>query len=127
MAKDRDRSRKAGLMAAGAGAAVGAAGAGKYLAFSEELIKIAEDRRDRAREAARHSLAAGAGTAAGVAAADILAGQLAKRRPDLVPVIKSRAARYGVPGLMAAGSVYASHKYKKNVDDALQRMVGGDE
>jgi hypothetical protein len=97
-----------------------------FTAFSDELQKIAQDdKRDRIRDAARHSVAAGAGTAAGIAAADVLASQVAKRYPQLAPALQSKAARYGVPGLLAAGSVYASHKYKKNVDDALQRAVGG--
>lgn len=97
----------------------------QFSSFVDEMAKIAEE--DKTREAIRHSLAAGAGTGAGIAGADLLAGQLAKRHPKLIPVIQSKAARYGVPGMMAAGSVYASHKYKKNVDDALQRMVGGDQ
>ena len=95
-----------------------------FSSFGDELVKIAEDKREKLREAARHSLAAGLGTAGGIAAADLLASQLAKRKPHLIPVLQSKAMRYGVPGLMAAGSVYASQKYKKNVDDALQRIAG---
>lgn len=96
-----------------------------FTSFSDELMKIAEDKRDRVREAARHSVAAGLGTAGGIAAADLVASQVAKKYPHLLPAFQSKAVRYGVPGLLAAGSVYASHKYKKNVDEALQRAVGG--
>lgn len=95
-----------------------------FTSFSDELVKIAQsDRKDRLREAARHSIAAGLGTAGGIAAADLTASHVAKKYPHLAPMLQSKAARYGVPGLLAAGSVYASHKYKKNVDDALQRAV----
>jgi len=97
-----------------------------FAAFSDELVKIAEDsKKERLREAARHSLAAGAGTAAGIAGADLLASQVAKKMPHLAPALQSKAARYGIPALMAAGSVYASQKYKKNVDDAMQRVGSG--
>lgn len=97
-----------------------------FFALSDELVKIAQDKEDRLREAARHSLAAGAGTAAGIAAADLLASHTARKYPHLIPIIQSKAARYGVPGLLAAGSVFASQKYKKNVDDALQRISSGE-
>lgn len=95
-----------------------------FSAFVDEVIKIAEDsKRERRREGARHSLAAGAGTAAGIASADLLASHVARKYPQAAAALRSKAARYGVPAAMAAGSVYASHKYKKNVDDALQRAA----
>lgn len=92
------------------------------LSFSDEFVKISEDKRERLREAARHSIAAGLGTAGGIAAADLLASQASKRYPGLAPALQSKAAKYGIPALLAGGSVYASQKYKKNVDDALQRI-----
>jgi len=96
-----------------------------FSAFVDEFLKIAEESKtERLREAARHSIAAGLGTAGGIAAADLLAGHVTKKYPHMIPALQSKAVRYGVPGLMAAGSVYASHKYKKNVDDALQRITG---
>lgn len=97
-----------------------------FSSFSDEFVKIAEDKNEKLREAARHSVAAGLGTAGGIAAADLLAGHVAKKYPHMIPVLQSKAARYGVPGLMAAGSVYASQKYKRNVDDALQRITSGE-
>ena len=98
-----------------------------FAAFSDELTKIAESKKDRVREAARHSIAAGAGTAAGIASADLLASHIERKYPHMAPALRSKAVRYGLPGLMAAGSTYASTRYKKNVDDALQRVVGGGE
>lgn len=96
-----------------------------FLAFSDELVKIAEDegRKEHIRKAVGHSLAAGAGTAAGIAGADLLSHHIAKRYPNLAPALRSKAMRYGLPGMAAAGSVYASQKYKKNVDDAIQKAA----
>lgn len=93
-----------------------------FYAFSDELQKIAADesRRDRFRTAAQHSLAAILGTGAGIGAGNLLARQI-KNNPELERLVRSKATRYGLPAALAAGSVYASHKYKKNLEDAFRR------
>ena len=94
-----------------------------FYAFSDELVKIAsdQDRREKLRAAAQHSAAAILGTGLGIGAGNLLVRQL-KKNPELDRLARSRAAKYGIPGLAAAGSIYASHKYKKNVEDAFRRL-----
>lgn len=94
-----------------------------FSAFSDELSKIAMT--EEQRDALRHSVAAGLGTAAGIASADLLAHVMKTRYPHLAPAMRSKAAKYGIPGLATAGSVYASHKYQKRVNDAYDRLRDG--
>lgn len=93
-----------------------------FCSFSDELVKISEDKRERVREAVRQSVAAGLGTGAGIAAADLLVSYIERKKPHLAPVLRSKAMKYGVPAALAAGSIYASQKYKKNVDDAWRKV-----
>lgn len=94
-----------------------------FYAFSDELRKIASDadRREKLRTAAQHSAAAILGTGLGIGAGNLLVHQL-KKNPKLDRLVRSRATKYGIPAAAAAGSVYASHKYKKNIEDAFRRV-----
>ena len=95
-----------------------------FPAFSDELQKIAaDDGRERARTALQHSVAAALGAGVGAASGKALAAYVDKHhKPQMSRIMRSKMMRVGLPAATAAGALYASNKYRKNLEEAYRRM-----